>query len=59
LLKVAHGCCARQQRPVLAARTNRFWRSGCCAVWILCITHNHSANADLMCNISILIHACI
>jgi hypothetical protein len=26
-LKVAGGCCARQQRPVLATRTNHFWRS--------------------------------
>jgi hypothetical protein len=24
-LKVARGCLARQQKPVLAARTNRFW----------------------------------
>jgi hypothetical protein len=27
-LKVAGGCLARQQKPVLAARTNRFWPSG-------------------------------
>jgi hypothetical protein len=26
-LKVAGGCRARQQKPVLAARTNRFWPS--------------------------------
>jgi hypothetical protein len=26
-LKVAGGCLARQQKPVLAARTNRFWPS--------------------------------
>jgi hypothetical protein len=26
-LKVASGCRARQQKPVLAARTNRFWPS--------------------------------
>jgi hypothetical protein len=26
-LKVAGGCLARQQKPVLAARTNRFWLS--------------------------------
>jgi hypothetical protein len=24
-LKIAGGCLARQQKPVLAARTNRFW----------------------------------
>jgi hypothetical protein len=32
-LKVAGGCRARQQKPVLAARTNRFWPSAGWRAW--------------------------